>query len=95
MKVVKHCVLLFLLAVQSLAAQSPDYQKKMPEKIKEGSPFTKIINRELPATILFKNKELIAFVPLSQQVKFHILIVPKKEIPTINDAEQKDAALLG
>lgn len=86
---------LFLLFCSSLLAQSASYQKEKARKIEEGSPFTKIINRELPATIVFEDEDIIAFVPLKEQAKVHLLIVPKKEIQTLNQANQGDALLLG
>ncbi|WP_394974982.1 histidine triad nucleotide-binding protein [uncultured Croceitalea sp.] len=61
----------------------------------EGSVFTKIINRELPATIAYEDEEVIAFLPLRKQASVHFLIVPKKEIHTINDVEEEDALVLG
>lgn len=75
--------------------QSLSYQKEKARKIEEGSPFTKIINRELPATIVYEDQEIIAFVPLKEQAKVHLLIVPKKEIHTINEADETDTLLLG
>lgn len=76
-------------------AQSEAYQKQKAEKIAKGSVFTKIINRALPATIVYEDDEIIAFVPLRPQAPVHYLIVPKKEIHTINDAEEEDAMVLG
>lgn len=92
-------ILIFYLFIASiplsLYGQSQLYSKEKQEKIKAGSPFTKIINRELPATIIFEDHEMIAFVPLKEQAKVHLLIVPKKEIQTINEANDRDALLLG
>lgn len=89
-----------LLAILALCcfstyAQSKAYQKQKAEKIAEGSVFTKIINRELPATIAYEDEEVIAFLPLRKQAPVHFLIVPKKEIHTINDVEEEDALVLG
>jgi histidine triad (HIT) family protein len=75
--------------------QSPEYQKQKAQKIEQGSVFTKIINRELPATIEYEDEDIIAFVPLRLQAPVHLLIVPKKEIYTINDATEDDLILLG
>jgi len=86
---------LFVLIYSGLLAQSASYQKEKARKIEGGSPFTKIINRELPATIVFEDEDIIAFVPLKEQAKVHLLIVPKKEIQTLNQADQGDALLLG
>jgi len=76
-------------------AQSKTYQQKKTEKISKGSVFTKIINKKLPATTLYEDEDVIAFLPLRLQAKVHVLIVPKREIPTINDINEKDAMLLG
>jgi len=95
MKILKFSCLLLLLASFPIYGQSASYQQQKAKKIEQGSPFTKIINRELPATIVYEDQEMIAFVPLKEQAKVHLLIVPKKEIQTINDADQEDALLLG
>ena len=76
-------------------SQSKEYQQKKEDKLAKGSVFTKIINKELPAKILFEDKDVIAFLPNRLQAKVHVLIVPKKEIPTINDITEKDAMVLG
>lgn len=59
------------------------------------SLFTRIIQREIPAKIVFENERVIAFEDIQPQAPHHILIVPKKEIPTINDLDRNDAALIG
>lgn len=87
--------LVFLFQILIGLSQSKAYQDKKENKIKKGSVFTKIINKKLPATILYEDKDVIAFLPIRLQAKVHVLIVPKKEIPTINDITEKDAMLLG
>jgi len=84
-----------LLFASSGWSQSPEYQKQKAEKIEKGSVFTKIINRELPATIVYEDDDIIAFVPLRLQAPVHLLIVPKKEIPTVNDVTDEDLLVLG
>ncbi len=59
------------------------------------SIFTKIINREIPAEIVYETEDLIAFDDISPQAPHHVLVVPKKPIPTINDMEEADAELIG
>ncbi len=76
-------------------SQSLEYQQQKAEKIAKGSVFTKIINRELPATIAYEDDDIIAFVPLRLQAPVHLLIVPKKEIYTINEATEEDLMVLG
>jgi histidine triad (HIT) family protein len=57
--------------------------------------FTKIINREIPAKIVFETNSVIAFQDINPQAPHHVLIVPKKEIPTINDLDRESAPLIG
>jgi len=57
--------------------------------------FEKIANKEIPATFLFEDDEIIAFRDISPQAPVHVLITPKKCTPTINDVEPMQAELLG
>lgn len=84
-----------LLLASAGQAQSPEYQQQKADKIAAGSVFTKIIKRELPAEIVYEDEEVIAFVPLRLQTPVHFLIVPKKEIHTVNDATEEDQMVLG
>ncbi len=59
------------------------------------SIFTKIINREIPADIVYEDNDIIAFNDISPKAPVHILIVPKRQIATLNDATDNDAILLG
>ena len=88
-------IMLLFLTTSVCWSQSPKYQKKKAEKIEKGSVFTKIINRELKATIVYEDEDIIAFVPLRLQAPVHLLIVPKKEIHTINEVSEEDTLLLG
>ena len=88
-------IIICLFTVNSLQSQSIPYQNTKNEKIENGSVFTRIVNRELPATIEYEDDEIIAFVPLKLQAPVHLLIVPKKEIYTINDIDNSDIELLG
>jgi Diadenosine tetraphosphate (Ap4A) hydrolase and other HIT family hydrolases len=57
--------------------------------------FTKIINREVPAQIVYEDELCLAFRDINPQAPTHVLIVPKKEIPRLTDANAEDQALLG
>jgi histidine triad (HIT) family protein len=57
--------------------------------------FGKIIRRELPADIVYEDDRCLAFRDINPQAPTHVLIVPKKEIPRLSDAEPRDEALLG
>ncbi|WP_241448771.1 histidine triad nucleotide-binding protein [Aquimarina pacifica] len=76
-------------------SQTMAYETKKAQKIADGSIFTKIINREAPATIAYEDNDIIAFLPLRLQAPVHLLIVPKKEIHTMNDITEEDTMLIG
>lgn len=48
--------------------------------------FCKIINKELPSTIVYEDDDMLAFVDLYPKAKHHYLLIPKKHIATLNDA---------
>ena len=57
--------------------------------------FLKIINREIPADIIYEDDISIAFNDISPQAPTHILVIPKKEIQKISEADENDKELLG
>jgi histidine triad (HIT) family protein len=57
--------------------------------------FTKIINKEIPADILFENDNVLAFRDINPQAPIHFLVIPKKEIRTLNDIEEVDKDIIG
>lgn len=57
--------------------------------------FTKIIQKEIPADIVYQDDHVTAFRDVNPQAPVHILIVPNREIPTVNDIEETDEVLIG
>ena len=57
--------------------------------------FKKIIDKEINADIVYENDKVLAFKDINPVSPVHILIIPKKEIPTINDISSNDKELLG
>jgi histidine triad (HIT) family protein len=57
--------------------------------------FQKIINREIPAEIVYEDELSIAFRDVSPQAPVHILIIPKKPIVNIDSATKEDKEILG
>ena len=57
--------------------------------------FSKIISGESQADIVFQDDQVTAFRDINPQAPVHILIVPNKEIPTVNDVEPDDEQMLG
>jgi histidine triad (HIT) family protein len=57
--------------------------------------FSKIIKREIPADIVYEDDLALAFRDISPQAPTHILIIPKKPIPQLDNATEEDRDLLG
>ena len=57
--------------------------------------FSKIIDREIPADIIFEDDQCLAFRDINPQAPTHFLVIPKKPIPKLSDAGAEDASLLG
>lgn len=61
----------------------------------EDSIFTKIINRQIPSEIVFEDDWYIVIKDLNPQAPIHLLVIPKRPIPTLNDLTEEDAELVG
>ena len=57
--------------------------------------FEKIINKEIPADILYEDDISIVIKDISPQAPTHLLIIPKKVIPKLSDATHEDKEILG
>ena len=57
--------------------------------------FEKIIAREIPADIVHEDEWSLAFRDINPVAPVHVLVIPKKPIPRIGEAEDADAAVLG
>jgi len=61
----------------------------------EETIFSKIIRQEIPTELLYQDELVTAFRDISPRAKTHILIIPNKLIPTVNDVTQDDELALG
>ena len=57
--------------------------------------FQKIIDKELPADIVYEDENCLAFKDINPVAPIHILIIPKKRIEKISDSNTEDRELLG
>ncbi|HAA74240.1 TPA: purine nucleoside phosphoramidase [Candidatus Latescibacteria bacterium] len=61
----------------------------------EETIFSKIIRKEIPADIVYQDDLVTAFRDINPQAPAHILVIPNKLIPTMDDVETEDEAVLG
>lgn len=57
--------------------------------------FSKIIRREIPATIVYETENVLAFRDINPVAPTHVLVIPKKPIVSVSHAQQEDKELLG
>jgi histidine triad (HIT) family protein len=57
--------------------------------------FGKIARGEIPAELVYEDEDIVAFRDINPQAPVHILVIPRKSIATLNDADEGDAELLG
>ena len=57
--------------------------------------FARIIDREIPAEIVHETERALAFRDINGQAPTHVLVIPKKPIPTVNDIREEDGELIG
>ncbi|MBF0409784.1 MAG: histidine triad nucleotide-binding protein [Candidatus Riflebacteria bacterium] len=56
--------------------------------------FCKIAKREIPATLVFQNEDVVAFSDISPQAPVHVLVVPTQHIPSLLDKAASEPVLL-
>ncbi|MBA2113096.1 histidine triad nucleotide-binding protein [Bremerella alba] len=61
----------------------------------EKTIFKRIIDQEIPADVVYEDDQCLAFKDIAPKAPVHVLIIPKKEIATVDDLADEDAALIG
>jgi histidine triad (HIT) family protein len=57
--------------------------------------FCKIVNREIPASIVYEDNRVLAFDDINPQGPTHVLVIPKQHIPSLNDLAPEHDAIVG
>lgn len=57
--------------------------------------FCKILDGDVPADIIFESETAIAFRDINPKAPTHVIIIPRRHIPTINDISEDDQAIVG
>jgi len=60
-----------------------------------GCIFCQIVARQMPAALVHEDGQCIAFEDVHPMAPVHVLVVPRKHIPTLNDSSEEDRELLG
>ena len=61
----------------------------------EKTIFKKIIDGEIPADVVYEDEHCLAFRDVSPQAPTHVLVIPRKEIPSLDAMSDEDQALIG
>ena len=57
--------------------------------------FCKIINKQIPSEIIYEDEEIIAFKDIQPVAPVHVLVVPKKHIPSVMDLKDEEQVIIG
>ena len=57
--------------------------------------FCKIVAKQIPAKLVHEDADVVAFEDINPQAPTHVLVVPRKHVPTLNDLGPEDEALVG
>ena len=57
--------------------------------------FCQIANKEVPAEIVYQDDKILAFKDITPKAPVHLLIIPKKHIPSVDNLEIQDKTLMG
>ena len=57
--------------------------------------FCKIINREIPGSIVYEDERILAFDDISPQAPTHVLVVPKRHIESLNELQPAHDQIIG
>ncbi|XP_028313400.1 uncharacterized protein LOC114469789 isoform X2 [Gouania willdenowi] len=84
---------------RSLCTKSDEVKLAEEASKKYGSPaptiFSKVINKTIPADIIYEDDRCLAFRDANPQAPVHFLVIPRLPIPRISEARDDDAELLG
>ncbi len=61
----------------------------------DGCIFCRIIEHQAPAKIVYEDESVVAFEDLNPQAPVHLLVVPKKHVPSLKEATAEDEPMLG
>ncbi|KAH3728067.1 hypothetical protein DPMN_054014 [Dreissena polymorpha] len=86
-----------LLTAQRYSSSNQDEVSKAQKARPDGKPtiFTKIIEKQIPADILYEDDKCIAFSDVNPQAPVHFLVIPRKPLSGIGAAQLEDQNLLG
>ena len=57
--------------------------------------FCKIVSGDIPAAVVHRDEDLVAFKDINPQAPLHVLVIPTRHIATLSDVTQDDAPLVG
>lgn len=57
--------------------------------------FCKIVNKEIPSKIVYEDEDVLGFYDINPQAPVHVLIIPKKHIPSLAEVREDDQMLMG
>lgn len=90
----------FLSKTKSLHTSSCSYDDEVEKahRVQDAfkpTIFSKVLDKSIPAVILHEDEKCMAFQDVAPQAPVHFLVIPRKEIPSLSEANSEDTELLG
>lgn len=79
----------------SQPAESQEAPPPVPTDMSAPTIFDKILAGDIPADVVYEDEETLAFRDINPQAPVHLLVIPKRRIPTLSATEPADKELLG
>ena len=57
--------------------------------MEENCIFCKIVNKEIPSTIVYEDSDVLAFNDINPQAPIHIIVIPKKHVSSVLEADEE------
>ncbi|XP_021957882.1 histidine triad nucleotide-binding protein 1 isoform X2 [Folsomia candida] len=87
--------ILVTLSKRGMASEVEKAQAAVGGEYKEETIFSKIVDKKIPADIIFEDDKVLAFNDVNPQAPTHFLVIPKKRIAMLSSAQEQDSELLG
>ncbi|KAG9261833.1 hypothetical protein AMEX_G25436 [Astyanax mexicanus] len=95
----RFCRVVVLAENHCMSTHSDEVRLAQEASKKYGNPaptiFSKVIDKTIPADIIFEDDKCLAFRDINPQAPVHFLVIPRTPIPRISEAHDDDALLLG
>ena len=86
---------LFMVATRRASPPAKRFPGTTTYSMAEKTIFKRIIDREIPAKIVYEDEHCLAFEDIHPAAPMHLVVIPKREIASVDDVTEADAQVVG